>query len=180
MPRPRAAACTQSHEDACARRMPRPAVVSTMLRGSGKYLQATKLETWVRRPRRDGASRERSECRETSSRWGCYACGLNLDDGASRVFGFFGSRTALVGVAGRRAVLPAVASDRVRLEEAPIPRTSAPRSHRPERKASCARCACSPAPSQPARQESSPHFPALLVCKWRGRRRAGAHPKRAH
>ena len=34
MPRPRAAACTQSHEDACARRMPRPAVVSTMLRGS--------------------------------------------------------------------------------------------------------------------------------------------------
>ena len=47
---------------------------------------------------------------------GHYACGLNLDDGASRVFGFFGSRTALVGVAGRRAVLPAGISGRVRLE----------------------------------------------------------------
>ena len=89
-----------------------------------------------------------------------------------------GSRTALVGVAGRRAVLPAATSGRVRLE------LRFPRDHvlgrRPERKASCARCACSPAPSQPARQESSPHFPALLFCKWRGRRRAGAHPKRAH
>ena len=31
----------------------------------------------------DGASRERSWCGETSSRWGCYACGLNSSAGLS-------------------------------------------------------------------------------------------------
>ena len=47
-----------------------------------KNLQATSLSMdLVQRPRRDGASRERLECRETSSRWGRDACGLNLDAG---------------------------------------------------------------------------------------------------
>ena len=47
-----------------------------------KNLQATSLSLdLVQRPRGDWASRERSECRETPSRWGRYACGLNSNPG---------------------------------------------------------------------------------------------------
>ena len=54
-----------------------------------KNLQATSLSMdLAQRPRRDGASWERLECYEMmASSWRRYACGLNLDDGASRVFG---------------------------------------------------------------------------------------------
>ena len=52
---------------------------------------------------RDGASRDRSECRETSSRWGRYACGLNSSAGLS--FGL-GSRAALAAFEVYLGVLP--------------------------------------------------------------------------
>ena len=117
MPRPRAAECPPATQGRVCTTDAAAFGSKRALGAAVKNLQATSLSMdLAQRPRRDGASRERSECRETSSRWGCYACDLNLDDGASRVFGFFGSRTALVGVAGRRAVLPAGISGRVRRE----------------------------------------------------------------
>ena len=51
--------------------------------GVTKYLQATKLETWVRRPRRDGASGERSWRCETCSCRHRDACGLHSNPGLS-------------------------------------------------------------------------------------------------
>ena len=82
MPRPRAAECTPETR---GRVRTTDAAASGSRRALGaavKNLQATSLSLdLVQRPCRDGASRDRSECCETCSRWGRYACGLNLDDG---------------------------------------------------------------------------------------------------
>ena len=73
--------------------------------GCQKYLQATSLSLdLVQRPRGDGASRDRLWCGETSSRWGCDACGLNSSAGSPWLFG---SRTALQASGGGHVgVLP--------------------------------------------------------------------------
>jgi len=84
MPRPRAAECTPETRGrvratdaaACGCKHDAPGVWQ-IFAGHQSELGL------VQRPRADGASRERSECRETASRWDCDACGLNLDDGLS-------------------------------------------------------------------------------------------------